>query len=351
MDFRRLIPPVLLVLVWSSSFVGGAQAQPVPPTQADKAAAESLFDQAGQLIAQKKYAEACRKLEDSQKLDPAVGTLLNLALCYEKSDRPASAWATYREAAAAARAAGQADRERKARAGADALESQLPRMLIQLKVPGLAGLEVRRDGTPVPASLWGTPTPVDPGDHEIQVTAPGYQPWTSKVALPSGGTVVSVEIPALVPQVTSHKSPEKGDSAESPRSPGSSTVRPGPGATEARHWRPTQTAGVVVGGLGVVGLALGGYFGLRAQSRWSDAKESCPGLAACPNGEGPRAQKDASTMAQASTIAIALGGVALAGGITLWVLAPGRHPNASQARLTTYPSSNGMGLRLEGTWQ
>src|SRR3954468_2190760 len=67
-----------------------------------QAAAQALFEQARKLMADGKFPEACPKLAESQRLDPGAGTLLNLGHCYEKSGRTASAWVTFKDAAAAA---------------------------------------------------------------------------------------------------------------------------------------------------------------------------------------------------------------------------------------------------------
>src|SRR5689334_19349942 len=81
----------------------------------DRVAAESVFQDGKRLMAAGKYAEACPKFETSQRLDPGVGTLLNLADCYEKVGRTATAWATFLEAASGSKAAGNAAREKAAR--------------------------------------------------------------------------------------------------------------------------------------------------------------------------------------------------------------------------------------------
>ena len=75
----------------------------------NRAAAEALFNEGRKLAASGKYADACPKFEASQKLDPGLGTLLNLAECYEKIGKTASAWAEYREAIPLARASGSKD--------------------------------------------------------------------------------------------------------------------------------------------------------------------------------------------------------------------------------------------------
>ena len=161
------------------------------------AAAEALFEQARKLMDAGKYRDACPKFAESQRLDPGIGTMLYLADCYEKNGQTASAWATFREAADAAKTAGQADREQKARARAATLEPKLAKLTI-VAPANVAGLEVLRDGLPVGEPLWGAPVPVNPGAHTIAAKAPGKKAFAGKVDVPNEpGASVSTTIPAL----------------------------------------------------------------------------------------------------------------------------------------------------------
>ena len=67
------------------------------------AEAERLFNEAKLLVEHRNYTAACPKFAESQRLDPGVGTLLYLADCYQHTNRPASAWTTFRQAAVTAR--------------------------------------------------------------------------------------------------------------------------------------------------------------------------------------------------------------------------------------------------------
>src|SRR4051794_10088 len=68
--------------------------------------AEALFVEAKALLQAGEIARACAKLAESERLDPAAGTLLNLADCYEKNGQLASAWVTFREATTASERSG-----------------------------------------------------------------------------------------------------------------------------------------------------------------------------------------------------------------------------------------------------
>ena len=121
-----------------------------------KAAAEALFESGVQLMKAGRFSEACPKLETSQRVDPAVGTLLYLAECYEKLGRTASAWATFREAESLARGSNQADRARTAQARAQKLEPELSYLTVNVAAEAkVEGLVVRRGGAVVLPDLYG----------------------------------------------------------------------------------------------------------------------------------------------------------------------------------------------------
>ena len=98
--------------------------------QSDSAAARALFAEGRQLMSAEKYTEACPKLEESLRLDPGMGTQFNLAHCWEKLGRSASAWAMFLDVAAAARAGNQPQREAAAKERAAALEPKLTRLRV-----------------------------------------------------------------------------------------------------------------------------------------------------------------------------------------------------------------------------
>jgi len=338
---RRSLAVALVVLAASTPSLARAQGT------TDPAAAEALFKQARQLMAEGKYGEACPKLAESQRLDPGTGTLLNLATCYEKNGQIASAWAAYKSAATAAQNANEIGRAKLARSRAAALEAKLPTLTIV--VPAAAdrpGLTVTRDGEPVGRPAWGTPIPVDPGAHAVQASAPGRKTWQGQAQVDGAGAKASIEVPALEPDATGAAS-----TAATPGPSTGSTTSPAQPAAEAPSTSSPgstqRTIGLILGGVGIVGIGVGAVFGFVAKSDNDGVGGNC-NQGVC-NQQGLNSLDSAHTAATISTIAFAAGGAALAGGALLYFLAP--HASSGTG-LVVAPAAGAhiAGLELHARW-
>lgn len=192
----------------SDPFPPGARSESFPAETRGRIAAEVLFEQARQEMEAGHYAAACRRLEASQELDPAIGTLLYLGSCYVSEGRVASAWSCFRQAAAAAQKAGQPDRAEVARAQADALFPKLVRLKLTPSSALPEHSTIVLDGSPVSEVLLGVSLPVDPGRHQIEVHAPGREIWRRAFDTPREGQTLTLEVgvgaPVPPPQPPSH---------------------------------------------------------------------------------------------------------------------------------------------------
>ena len=315
----------------------------------DPAAAQALFDAARGLMSQGKFAEACPKLQESNRLDPAIGTRFHLADCYEKTGRVASAWATFLEVASVARASGSRDRERAAAERAEKLQARLPRLVINVPEGSKAsGLEIRRNGMSVGAAQWGTPVAVDPGEIEISASAPGKQSLRQTLRVEEGKTA-NYSLPTLA----------AGEGAAAPVAPAPAAAPPatpvapvGPAAPAPSPPPPSDQPSakggngpwiVTLAGVGVVGLGLGTAFGLMAKSKYDESKANgrCDfdDANSC-SPAGVEMRNDAITKGNIATVGFIVGGAALAGAGIVW-LASGssdaKHSSSSR-RLRAAPA-------------
>lgn len=325
--------------------VAAAQDASAPaPSAADKATAEVLFVEGKTLLAQGKLTEACPKLAESLRLDTGLGTMLYLAECHERSGRTASAWAQFREAQAVA-SRDRDPREKIARARAEKLEPRLARLTVVVP-PGadLPDLAVSRDGMPVGRPSWGTEVPVDPGKHVLRATANGRVAWETTLDVAEAGTRERVVVPPLA-EVAPSPSPSPKLAPAAPPRP----VETSPGKMSTQ-----QLAALGVGALGVVGVGLGAFFGLRASGTLSDAEALCD--ARFCTAEGLALRDEARTQANVSTVAFAVGGLSLAGAAALWLTAPkarsakGPSPRDPSLALWPAPARGGVTLGASGTF-
>jgi hypothetical protein len=287
---------------------------------ADSATAQVLFDAAKKLMAAGKFAEACPKFEESQRLDPTSGTLINLADCYEKAGRFSAAWSTFVDAAAVSRRTGNADREQVAKDRALALEPKLSRIIITVtggdQVPDLV---VKRDGKIVGKAQWGLAVPVDPGIHAVAVSAPGRKTWAQSVTITASGSTVTIEVPELQPGLPTATPPvtpatqqtEPNAAVVGGASSGASSAEKAPGGLSDQ-----KIGAIAVGGVGLAGVVVGSIFGLKAMSKHNDADALC--TPQCYDQAAVDLRDQSMHAGNVSTVAFVVGGVGLAGAAFLW---------------------------------
>jgi hypothetical protein len=297
---------------------------------AQSAAAEALFDEGRRLMEAGRYGDACGRFEESQRLDQGIGTQYNLADCWEKTGRIASAWGAFLDVSYTARKEGQPEREKVARDRAQAIAPRLPRLTVVVaQGADDASLRITRDGVLVGKGQWSTSLPVDPGTHRIAATAQGKEPWETTVQLAETATV-TVQIPALA---TLSKEPA------APQQP----LRPSSGGVH-------RGSAWALGGISLAGIALGSVYGLAARSRNDDSMAYCSGKTVCSQ-QGVDLRDEARRDALVSTIAFGVGAAALAGAVVLWATAPNREqpPKSAMLKVSALPLG-GARFGLEGSW-
>lgn len=212
--------------------------------------ADALFKRGKELMAGKRYAEACKAFDRSYEAEASVSTLLNRADCREKNNQLATAWRLFKEAATKARddAPGK-QMKATATARAEDLESRLSRLTIRIGDNRPAGFKLslgeqalETDGT--------FEEFVDGGTYTIRASEPGLPEWTTTVEIEPQGDDEVIDVPEF--ERTTGKPIVKPRSTETkPRQPS----LPPPS-------KPSKLGAKVAIGVGITlaGAAIGSYF-------------------------------------------------------------------------------------------
>jgi len=320
--------PVFAALIVVALCGASRQAFGAEPTDADSRAAESLFQDALKLAQAKRYSEACPKFLASYNIWPGLGTLLNLADCFEQEGKTASAWQRFREAAVLSKKLGKAEREKLAQRRTAKLEPRLIRLTIGFaRTPSTAGssagptpsrppsdLEVRLNGTVIEQSQLGTAIPVDPGDYTVVATAPGHKTFEATLTASESTLAPQIEIPTLEPATR-----KRMEALTQPVTARGSTQR---------------IVGYSALGVGAVGAGIATYFAMTTFAKWREYNAHCNG-ATCRDTRGIELYDEARQSQTISNIAIIASSVCLAGGAILLLTAPSRSaaPAASASSL------------------
>jgi hypothetical protein len=271
-----------------------APAQAWAASKKDAAAADALFRAGRKAMEASAFGEACPKFAESNRLDPAVGTLFNLANCEEKIGKLAEASTHFREVLELLPP--KDDRAPSARAHLATMAPRLSRLTLVIPPGEPDTLAVSRDGVGLGAAAIGVATVVNAGDHEVTATAPGHADAHLHLTIAEGERR----------EIAVHAGPAVGPVE-------------GPVASASNDSAATRrTIGFVLGGVGIATLGVGAITGALTLGKASIVKDPahCDAELRC-DAVGVAAAKAGSTLSVVSTATIVGGAVAAAAGVVL----------------------------------
>jgi hypothetical protein len=299
------------------------------PRRKNETAAQVLFDAGRRAMERGEYDLACQKFSESQRLQRAVGTLLNLGRCEEERGNIASAWRRYTEAVDLLEAGDR--RLGFARAKVEELEPDIPRLTVDLARQAPSDTRVTRNGVPIAKEL-GSSARLDPGRFVIVAEASGHERRVYHVDLgPGDNERLSVGVGEPLPRA---RTPD-------------ATVQPTPDSGGS-------TLGYVLLGSGIAAGAAGVTFGALTFDEYQTVREHCDlETSQCFDSTG---QEAASAGATYEKLAYLLGGtglVSLSIGSVLLLSddeAEARERTAKVSVVLGGPATKGPGIQLSGTF-
>jgi len=312
--------------------------------QTTEAVAESLFRDGKRLFQAEDYEHACPKLAQSYQIDPGGGTVLLLAICYEKRGKFASSWARYNDALALARRDQREDREGRAREGLESVEPKLS--YIDLKFDSvtrtIAGVTLALDGVDLP-SIMDARLPIDPGKHKLAVHAPNYETWSVEVTITGPAVTTPVSVPELEPKLAPAPAPAEPQPAAVPLAPAPSNN--GEIARDRAGHKNVRMMAYIMGGVGLASIGVGSYFGVRAIRLNNDANAACSSKQCTPeNAAAVGKSEDALSKAHLADAFIGIGAAVTVSAAVTWYLYR-NDPTPSAPYASIAPHSVALGWR------
>lgn len=286
----------------------------------DPVAATELFTQGREMLKNGDLEKACPLFAESLRLDPAVGTALNLAECEERRGQLTSALRAWQQAINLAEANND-ERGQVAQQRYDALLPTVPRLTIVLAPDSPGGTTVMREEVLLGSATLGRPLPVDPGRHVITVRAPKRKETRVTIVLDPGDarTVTVSPGPLLKPDPVRGPVIEVKDDGKSQR-----------------------TLAYVLGGVGVAGIVAATVSGVMLLDSRKRVDEHCDDSNRCDQ-EGLDAADRGKLLVPINTVAWVVGVAGLGAGTYFYLSAP--PPSVS-----TSATPSGAYLQLRGTF-
>jgi hypothetical protein len=299
----------------------------------DPVTAEGLFRAGKEALARGDLDAACAKFRESDRADPAPGTLFHLAECEEKRGRIGTSWSLYSEVKG--RLSANDERHALVDSRIAALDKKVPRVTLHL-ADAPEDVVIKLGKTELGAASLDAPLPVDPGKVAVEVRAPGHEPWRAEIEVSEGDKRdLKLSLGPAVGGGTSGPQPQREPETPDEEGGGSNV--------------PLLASGIVLSVLGAGGIAAGIALGAKAKSDADTAGTHCNGNQCDQTGFDIR--EDARTLGNIGT-GVFFGGVALAaGGIAMVLVATlGGDDDEAKTETSLNVRFTGTGARLDMAW-
>lgn len=347
-----------------------ASAEEPPPSASDTALARTLGSEGVQLADAGNCAGAIEKLERAEKLYHAPTILGRLGECQVSVGKIVAGTENLqrvvRESLPPRAPKAFVDAQARAQRVLDGALPKLAKLKIHVDAPPGVNLTVTQDGEPVSTATLDLDRPADPGVHKIEATAPGFRTARGETTLAEGATgsvslrlepdpnaaPVTAGVPPASPAGPAAPYPNGGAApppAAPTNTPPDATMGAG-GPVGAESSGSSNVPAYLLLGTGVVGVAVGSFFGAKVLSKKSSLDGVCkPDRSHCPTS----AQGDIDSMRSAatlSTVGFAVGGVALGAGVIMLLVSKSSSSSAdaktapAHATLTPFVGPTSVGL-------
>jgi hypothetical protein len=287
----------IVVLTVAALALSPREARAADAGEDDVVRAETMFREGREAMKSGDYVAACPRFAESQRIAPALGTLLNLALCDEQLGRTASAALEFEQFLGSAPA--DDDRRPIVTEHLSILRPRVPRLVLQRGPGGPAAWHVTVDGNEVRAEDLGRELLLDPGRHAVDVWAADRPVRETTVMLDEG----EVQVRDL----------------ESLASPPLATPAPRAAPGDVAVVAPSRLPAYVVGGIGGLGLLAGVVTGFMVLDASHTVRDHCHDDVC--DAQGFQANDAGRTLLVVNTVAFAMGAAGIAGGTYLYLSA------------------------------
>lgn len=208
------------------------------------------------------------------------------------------------------------------------------------------------------AELESAPAAAPPPSGGGQAAGRPAPPSSSSPANAAPSRPAGAE-PAIAPAVSASTPPpapvNPGAVAAPAAQPSSAPADSGP-REQGGHSGSRRTIAYVIGGTGLAALAVGGYFGIRARSKWNESESHCP-QNVCDD-TGKSLSDDARTSARLADVAVGAGLVGVGVAAYLYFSStpspssvPSSQARAQRIRIEPYAGPNRLvGVVMGGAW-